>query len=77
MVYDTAKVTHEKLLDVYWRNIDPVTRDAQFCPGGNDYRTAIFCRSPEQKDIAQPRRVVHSQTLNHTRTYEFPKACYT
>ena len=29
--YDPAKVSYEKLLEVYWRNIDPTTPDRQFC----------------------------------------------
>ncbi|MGI8510183.1 MAG: peptide-methionine (S)-S-oxide reductase MsrA [Gemmatimonadaceae bacterium] len=53
VVYDPAKVTYDKLLDVYWHNIDPVTKDAQFCDGGNDYRTAIFYRSPGQQQAAE------------------------
>lgn len=46
--FDPAKVTYEKLLDVYWHNIDPVTKDRQFCDGGSDYRTAIFTRGAAQ-----------------------------
>ncbi len=52
VVYDPSAVTYEKLLDVYWRNIDPVTKDRQFCDGGNDYRTAIFTHGAAQKTAA-------------------------
>lgn len=61
VVYDPARVTYEKLLDVYWHNIDPVTKDAQFCDGGNDYRTAIFYRSPAQQEAAQRSRQMIQQ----------------
>ena len=34
VVYDPAKVTYEKLLEVFWVNIDPTVRDRQFCDAG-------------------------------------------
>src|SRR6202795_2033744 len=42
VVYDPAKIGYETLLDVFWHNVDPVTKDAQFCDHGRQYRTAIF-----------------------------------
>jgi methionine-S-sulfoxide reductase len=42
IVYDPQKVSYEKLLDVFWRNVDPVTPNAQFCDHGDQYRSAIF-----------------------------------
>ena len=56
VVYDPAKVSYQKLLDVYWHNIDPVRRDAQFCDQGTDYRTAIFFRDAAQKRAAEESR---------------------
>ncbi|MEO8577112.1 MAG: peptide-methionine (S)-S-oxide reductase MsrA [Gemmatimonadales bacterium] len=50
--FDPAKVTYEKLLDVFWHNIDPVTKDRQFCDGGSDYRTVVFTRSAAQRSAA-------------------------
>jgi len=50
--FDRAKVSYAKLLDVYWHNIDPVTKDRQFCDGGSDYRTIIFTRNAEQRSAA-------------------------
>ncbi|MEO7367576.1 MAG: peptide-methionine (S)-S-oxide reductase MsrA [Gemmatimonadaceae bacterium] len=50
--FDPSKVTYAKLLDVYWHNIDPVTKDRQFCDGGNDYRTAIFTHDAAQAAAA-------------------------
>ena len=48
IVYDPSKVTYGKLLDVYWHNIDPTTKDRQFCDGGHQYRSAIFYQTEEQ-----------------------------
>jgi len=53
IVYDPAKVTYAKLLDVFWRNIDPLVKDKQFCDTGDQYRTAIFYLNDEQKKLAE------------------------
>jgi len=53
VVYDPAKVRYEKLLEVFWRNIDPTVRDQQFCDVGSQYRTAIFYHDDEQKRLAE------------------------
>ena len=42
VLYDPAKVSYEKLLDVFWHNIDPTVKDRQFCDVGTQYRTGIF-----------------------------------
>lgn len=53
IVFDPAKVSYEKLLDVFWRNIDPVAKDRQFCDTGDMYRTAIFVHDAEQLRLAE------------------------
>jgi peptide-methionine (S)-S-oxide reductase len=53
IVYDPAKVTYAKLLDVFWRNIDPLVKDKQFCDTGDQYRSAIFYLDDEQKKLAE------------------------
>jgi len=53
VVYDPAKVGYQKLVDVFWRNVDPLTPDAQFCDHGTQYRAAIFYHDDEQKRIAE------------------------
>ncbi len=50
--YDPSKVTYQKLLDVFWVNIDPLVRDRQFCDGGSQYRSGIFFLNEEQRDLA-------------------------
>jgi len=52
IVYDPARVSYEKLLDVYWHNVDPVTPNRQFCDAGDQYRTAIFYHDDAQKRLA-------------------------
>jgi peptide-methionine (S)-S-oxide reductase len=53
IVYDPTKVTYEKLLDVFWHNIDPVTPNAQFCDHGTMYRSGIFFHDETQKKLAE------------------------
>jgi len=56
IVYDPAKVTYAKLLDVFWRNVDPLAKDKQFCDSGDQYRTAIFYADDAQKKLAEETR---------------------
>lgn len=51
--FDPAKVSYDSLLQVFWRNIDPTTKDKQFCDIGSQYRTAVFYHSDEQKQAAE------------------------
>jgi len=53
VVYDPAKVSYAKLLDAYWHSVDPLVKDKQFCDTGNQYRTAIFYRTDEEKKLAE------------------------
>jgi peptide-methionine (S)-S-oxide reductase len=53
VVYDPTKIGYEKLLDVFWHNVDPVTKDAQFCDHGRQYRTAIFYHDETQHEQAE------------------------
>ncbi|MDA8088910.1 MAG: peptide-methionine (S)-S-oxide reductase MsrA [Nitrospiraceae bacterium] len=56
VIYDPNQVSYEKLLDVYWRNIDPATRNRQFCDIGHQYRTAIFYFDEQQRRLAEDSR---------------------
>jgi peptide-methionine (S)-S-oxide reductase len=57
IVYDPAKVTYEKLVDVFWHNIDPLVKDRQFCDHGDQYRSAIFYRGDDQRRVAEASKV--------------------
>ena len=50
--YDPAVVTYERLLDAYWRNVDPVDAGGQFCDRGDQYRSAIFVHDEKQRQAA-------------------------
>ncbi|MGH7547884.1 MAG: peptide-methionine (R)-S-oxide reductase MsrB [Gemmatimonadales bacterium] len=53
IAYDPRRVSYEKLLDVFWHHIDPVTPNAQFCDHGPQYRTAIFFHDSTQRRLAE------------------------
>ncbi len=53
VVYDPKKLTYRQLLEVFWKNIDPVARDRQFCDGGSMYRSGVFWHDEEQKKLAE------------------------
>jgi peptide-methionine (S)-S-oxide reductase len=52
IIYDPGRIGYEKLLDVYWHNIDPTMPNRQFCDSGNQYRSAIFFSNETQKKLA-------------------------
>jgi peptide-methionine (S)-S-oxide reductase len=53
IVFDPAKVGFEKLLDVFWHNIDPLAKNRQFCDHGDQYRSAVFYHDDKQRSLAQ------------------------
>jgi peptide-methionine (S)-S-oxide reductase len=53
VAYDPARVSYEKLLEVFWRNVDPTDAGGQFCDRGAQYRTAIFVHGEEQRRLAE------------------------
>jgi peptide-methionine (S)-S-oxide reductase len=53
VVYDPKKVTYEKLLHIFWRNIDPTVRNQQFCDVGTQYRSGVFYHDDAQKAAAE------------------------
>ena len=51
--YDPARVTYQRLLEVFWRNVDPLDANGQFCDRGGQYRSAIFAADDSQRALAQ------------------------
>lgn len=54
--YDPAKVSYDTLLDVFWRNIDPLDDRGQFCDKGSQYLSAVFYVDDTQKRLAEASR---------------------
>jgi peptide methionine sulfoxide reductase msrA/msrB len=53
ITYDPGKITFDKLLDIYWKQIDPTQADGQFTDIGPSYRAAIFVSDNDEKKIAE------------------------
>lgn len=68
VVYDPAKVSYQKLLDAFWRNVDPVTPNAQFCDHGSQYRSAVFFQNHEEKRGAEASK----QAIEQSKRFKNP-----
>jgi peptide-methionine (S)-S-oxide reductase len=53
VTYDPSQVSYEQLLEVFWRNIDPVDSRGQFCDKGQQYQSAIFYQDAAQQAAAE------------------------
>jgi peptide-methionine (S)-S-oxide reductase len=51
--YDPRRVSYGRLLEVFWRNVDPFDSRGQFCDRGPQYTTAIFVHDAEQRRLAE------------------------
>ncbi|MFW5926959.1 MAG: peptide-methionine (S)-S-oxide reductase MsrA [Wenzhouxiangella sp.] len=56
VVYDPGKVDYERLLEIYWHNVDPLDGEGQFCDRGESYRPAIFVHDERQARLAEASR---------------------
>jgi peptide-methionine (S)-S-oxide reductase len=63
IVYDPAKVSYRKLVDIFWRTVDPTDPGGQFCDRGSSYKTAIFVTSEEEKKIAYASKLKAQEKL--------------
>ena len=53
VLYDATKVKYETLLDIFWKNIDPLAKDYQFCDHGSQYRSGIYPLDAAQQAAAE------------------------
>src|SRR6185312_12604979 len=58
ITYDPEVFPYEKLLDVFWQQIDPTDADGQFHDRGHSYSTAIFYHTDEQRQIAEQSKAI-------------------
>jgi len=65
--FDPQTITYERLLDIFWRNIDPLTPNAQFCDHGTQYRSGIFYHDDVQQKQAEASRQALSKSGRFTR----------
>jgi peptide methionine sulfoxide reductase msrA/msrB len=53
VIHDPEKISYKKLLDVFWRHVDPTDSGGQFVDRGSQYRSGIFYHDEEQKRLAE------------------------
>lgn len=51
--YDPEIVSYDKLLNIFWRSVDPTDAGGQFCDRGHSYSTAVFALDSEQMEMAE------------------------
>ena len=68
VIYDPSKVSYQKLLDVFWHQINPTDAGGQFVDRGESYTTAIFYHTEEQKRLAEESK----RKLNESGRFDKP-----
>jgi peptide methionine sulfoxide reductase msrA/msrB len=68
ITYDPSRISYSEILDIFWKQIDPTDSDGQFVDRGQQYRSAIFYHSEEQKALAEKSK----SELNKSGRYKNP-----
>jgi peptide-methionine (S)-S-oxide reductase len=63
ITYDARRVSFEKLVDYYFRTVDPTDAGGQFCDRGESYRTAIFATNDAQRQAAEAEKADVARAL--------------
>jgi peptide-methionine (S)-S-oxide reductase len=64
VVYDPSQVSYEKLLDVFWHNVDPLDAEGQFCDRGTQYRSSVFVYDePQRKQAEQSKQALEKSGI--------------
>jgi peptide-methionine (S)-S-oxide reductase len=68
IVYDTAIITYDELLEAFWKSHDPTTLNKQGADHGTQYRSAIFYHNEQQKQLAE----AYKAKLNNEKAFDNP-----
>ena len=68
VTFDPSKVSYEDLLQVFWRNVNPTDSKGQFVDRGEQYTTAIFYHSKDQKMKAEQSK----SQMNQSKRFKAP-----
>jgi peptide-methionine (S)-S-oxide reductase len=61
--FDPARISYAKIMELYFRSVDPTDAGGQFCDRGDSYRTAIFALNAQQKAVAEAAKVAAGRAL--------------
>ncbi|GAB2548776.1 peptide-methionine (S)-S-oxide reductase MsrA [Gracilibacillus alcaliphilus] len=53
ITYDPSKISYQRILELYWQQIDPTDADGQYTDRGSQYRAAIFYHTDKQQQLAE------------------------
>ena len=56
VTFDSEQISYSQLLEIFWRNIDPLDPYGQFADKGSQYRAGIFYHDENQKALAEASR---------------------
>lgn len=70
VTYDPEKISYDRLLDVFWQQIDSTDPYGQFADKGSQYHTAIFYHDEEQKRLAEASK----KRLDESKKFDRPVA---
>ncbi|PSN13583.1 peptide-methionine (S)-S-oxide reductase [filamentous cyanobacterium CCT1] len=68
VVYDLSEVSYDKLLQVFWQNVDPVDNRGQFCDKGSQYQAKIFVDGDDQRALAEQSKQALSRQAKFQKT---------
>ncbi len=61
--FDPAKISYAKIMELFFRSIDPTDAGGQFCDRGDSYRTAIFVQNAPQRKAAEAAKAEAEKAL--------------
>ncbi|MCD1294345.1 peptide-methionine (S)-S-oxide reductase [Methanocella sp. CWC-04] len=74
ITYDPSRISYGEILDVFWRQIDPMDAGGQFADRGSQYKTAIFYLDDEQKRVAEASKQKLAEIIEKPVATEIKKA---
>jgi peptide-methionine (S)-S-oxide reductase len=79
VTYDPVRLSYARLVDFFWKHIDPTVKDKQFCDSGNQYRSGIYWQNEAERKLAESSRdallssgkfkVIHTEIIAATTFY--------
>lgn len=68
IVYDSAVISYDELLEAFWASHDPTTLNRQGADQGTQYRSAVFYHNDAQKQLAE----TYKSKLNTEKAFDKP-----
>lgn len=63
IAFDPSRISYAKIMELYFRSVDPTDAEGQFCDRGESYRTAVFALNAGQKAVAEAAKAEAARIL--------------